>query len=657
MVEVLPEGVLRSDKEQVLRKQQTVHALPDVEQFGAYIRAREPHVWTEAERATINDPKNVELQYREWWRCKGGPEKDGLAYMCYNWFWIVNLENQTTLFKWNYLQWLIHLTWAPRNVIVKSRRVGGTLYCQARYLHHCLFTPNIKALLVAHDTPSTHAIYERAELMVELLPAWLQPLMKSKTQATGMAFTSTPFLPELRSSYRIGTAGHETLGHGTDVDDLHLSEFASYSDAARTLEGVGQALRRNPQVSIESTGEAGTEFERLVRRTERGDTRYKLHFLPWYLRPDNQIQKEDPDYDRGKLLTFDPEITALQDSLHLNQGQVTWWQFQRNEIGARVYREYPTTLWDAFSTPEHAWFDSFKMRRIVNRCRGRLPLLKEGKDPYWHDLRLADAPGNVVGGVYVYERPKAGWRYRAGVDVAEGIPEIGDESTLVILDAYTRKQVLVAHGRWRIQDFASLIWDITGYYGGTDPWGCPVAVEMNNHGHAIVELLRQRIANHTRWHEQDEIIYLATFAPPGTTKARKLGFEMTKKMRAYLFDAGKKWIEDEEIEIVDEYSAEQFRQMIYDADKKRPDHPPGGFSDVVIATLGAAALSFELAYRWVPVEVTKAQYASPVHQMIMEEEAREFANIGKKGGRRQVRSKGNPLADMYADAMIPRHWS
>jgi hypothetical protein len=88
----------------------------------------------------------------------------------------------------------------------------------------------------------------------------------------------------------------------------------------------------------------------------------------------------------------------------------------------------------------------------------------------------------------VFERPVPGRRYVAGADPAEGNPN-SDESATCFMDAETGRQVAVLAGLLDPPVFASQTAVVCRWYGG-EGRRCPLLVERNNHGHAVLLWLK-----------------------------------------------------------------------------------------------------------------------------------------------------------------------
>lgn len=93
------------------------------------------------------------------------------------------------------------------------------------------------------------------------------------------------------------------------------------------------------------------------------------------------------------------------------------------------------------------------------------------------------------GGLRVWQRPMVGHRYVAGADVAEG-KDAGNDSMdysgVAIYDWQTCTHVADLHGQWPLDVYAAHVDEICRRYNNA-----LLGVERNNHGHAVLLVLRQ----------------------------------------------------------------------------------------------------------------------------------------------------------------------
>src|SRR5690606_4447667 len=96
----------------------------------------------------------------------------------------------------------------------------------------------------------------------------------------------------------------------------------------------------------------------------------------------------------------------------------------------------------------------------------------------------ASPPIKEVDGVKIYKEPNKDHAYVCGADVAEGVRK--DFSVGVVLDVHTREVVAKYRGQIKPYDFAHKLNEICKYYNFSNRPATELAVERNNHGHAVL---------------------------------------------------------------------------------------------------------------------------------------------------------------------------
>lgn len=139
----------------------------------------------------------------------------------------------------------------------------------------------------------------------------------------------------------------------------------------------------------------------------------------------------------------------------------------RRDMDGRVYaQEYEAS----FLAAAGCLFDVVAVGAAMSGCRKPLEVGKNG-------------------GLLVWQRPVVGKRYVVGADVAEGI-EVGndkrDYSSAAVYDWQTGVHVASLHGQWGVDIYAKHLDELGRTYNNA-----LLGVERNNHGHAVLLVLRQ----------------------------------------------------------------------------------------------------------------------------------------------------------------------
>lgn len=92
--------------------------------------------------------------------------------------------------------------------------------------------PNVKTLIVAHDSGATGNLFKMNKLFYDCLPRRMQPMRKN-SNAKELVFENPTREPKekakrpgLRSSIRCQTAGSGSVGRSDTLTNVHISEYA-----------------------------------------------------------------------------------------------------------------------------------------------------------------------------------------------------------------------------------------------------------------------------------------------------------------------------------------------------------------------------------------------------------------------------------------------
>lgn len=395
----------------------------------------------------------------EWERCK-----QDFLYFAEKWLWIVNRRRKLQRFVLNPVQRLYHAERTRFDIVLKARKVGISTYKGAEFFQETIFVPNTYTTVIAHDLDTTIELFERVKLFFERLPDFLRPKVKRNNRRE-LVFTETPFGEELNSRYVVGTAGNYEFGRGKDIDNLHLSEYAFYPKPEKMKMGAMQALREGGKICIESTANGFNDFRDEWERAKRGESRFKAHFFPWHADETYRIELLE-----GETLELSEEEIALERAYCLCPEQIKWLRERKRELRGKFPQEFPANDMEAFLSSGRPVFEVEKLKRILVEIEGKKPV----------DVRES-------GQLKIWKRPVPGREYVAGADCAEGLPE-GDYDCCVVVDKETWEEVAELHGRWPPHVFAKKCLELCREYNEA-----VLAVERNNHGHSVLNTLRNEL--------------------------------------------------------------------------------------------------------------------------------------------------------------------
>lgn len=405
---------------------------------------------------------------KEWERCR-----EDFPYFAEKYLWIVNRQRQMQTLTLNPVQRLYHERKTRFDIVLKARKVGISTYKGAEFFHETIFVPNTNSTVIAHDLDTTIDLFERVKLFFERLPDLLRPKVKRNNRRE-LVFTETPFDEPLNSRYVVGTAGNYEFGRGKDIDNLHLSEYAFFPRPEKIKMGAMQALRERGKICIESTANGFNDFRDEWERAKHGESRFQAHFFPWHSDETYRIALLE-----GEVLELSPEEEALRHAYSLSPEQIKWMRQRHRELRGKFPQEFPANDMEAFLSSGRPVFDADILKELLTKLEGNKP------------IQIHES-----GDLKIWKKPGPDREYVAGVDCAEGLAD-GDYDCCVVLDKETWEEVAELHGRWPAHIFARKCADLCSKYNEA-----VLAVERNNHGHSVLNTLRNQLGYPYLFHHQ-----------------------------------------------------------------------------------------------------------------------------------------------------------
>lgn len=415
-------------------------------------------------------------------------------------FQIPDKSGRDVPFKLNEVQATLDANLTGRDVIPKMRQPGISSYYLARYTAACLSKRNVRAVIISHESKATERLLMRVQYI-------LQNIRGPKPVIKNMSRNEITF-PKTNSMFYIGTAGAKKFGRGDTITHLHCSEVAFWENARELMGGLMQAVPKDGEVGLESTGNGkGNYYHQRVMSAAKGRSRYRLHFFGWLFtdeyRYDLSPQEEEAFL---KHLDKDLEEDQLIEIPGIDAGRLAWRRDKLEEIeyDLRLFRqEYPITLDDCFQGSGSSIFH--KINYVPTDAWTRVD----------NSLWLLD------------DHPLRDHTYVIGADVGGGLGGDSDNSVAEIIDVTAGEQV----GEWlsnKVEPdrFGS---EVLPRLGKTFN-NAMIAVESNNHG--ILTLAKLRDSDYP-----DYLIYRSgTAAKRGEeiNRLAQLGFRTTTRSRPFL---------------------------------------------------------------------------------------------------------------------------
>jgi hypothetical protein len=344
---------------------------------------------------------------------------------------------------------------SKRNIVLKARQLGITTYVAARFFVDTVTHPGTLSVQVAHDQQSAQEIFRIVHRFVENLPA---PLRKGALR-TSRANVRQVVFPCLDSEYRVETAADPNAGRGLTIQNLHCSEVARWPrDAAATLSSLRAAVPPNGEIVLESTpnGAAGCFYDEWVRAHQTGYTR---HFFPWWWEPTYRREVEIAQFNETEL--------ELMRKHGLDAGQIAFRREMRANFGTRMAEEYAEEAESCFMASGDCLFDV----EVIDQRMRESRIVVGQKD----NARLLVFFPPITG-----DNGAAPKEYIMGVDPAGGGSD-GDFACAQVIERASGMQCAELQGHFPPSELAARVALIARDYNQA-----LVAVERNNHGHAVL---------------------------------------------------------------------------------------------------------------------------------------------------------------------------
>ena len=334
-----------------------------------------------------------------------------------------------------------------KSIVLKARQMGISTWIAARFFLSTITRPGTVTVQVAHDQRAAEQIFR----IVHRFWANLPRRLRVGALRLGRANVRQITFPLLDSEYRVETAADPDAGRGTTIRNLHASEVARWpGDAESTLATLTAAVPPDGEIVLESTpsGASGTFYDAWQRARSTGTVR---HFFPWWL----EAAYRAP----AKRLRLTAEERELQRRHSLTPEQIAFRRTLRANFRKLAAQEFAEDAESCFLTSGDCVFE--------------LPLIAA-------QLAACGEPIAVRGGVSVFAPPLADRQYVMGVDVAGGGSE-GDYACAQVIDRQSAMQCAELHGHLSPEELAAAVLRLAREYNDAQ-----VAVERNNHGHAVL---------------------------------------------------------------------------------------------------------------------------------------------------------------------------
>ena len=336
--------------------------------------------------------------------------------------------------KFNRIQRDLTANLTGRDLIVKPRQVGMSTSIQAVQFKRVAFG-NARAATLAHDYGTTHKMRAMHRMFYDYLPDGIKP-EREQNNASTISYTA------LHGQVTLTTAGNPDAGIGSTYNDVHGTDVSRWKDADAIMSGLLQGVPGDGAIVLESTpyGARGWFYERCMEALD-GDSRWKLHFYPWWW--ESGYRERIPD---GEEMVYTPEEKELVERHNLTSEQIYWRRMKVKELPYTFAQEYPEDARDCFLSSGNSAFGDIR-----------------------HVLTAPEEPEYLEG-----------HRYMAGVDWGQD----ADFTAISIIDATDDVEVFVDH-------FNRMPWEamVNRIVDACKRWRVETIQPERNSMGAVIELL------------------------------------------------------------------------------------------------------------------------------------------------------------------------
>lgn len=378
-----------------------------------------------------------------------------------NLYKIVDKSGRLVTFKENEHQALVNSDPSKHKAILKSRQIGFSTGCIIALFDRTIWNRNQTSVIMAHEDDSIVKLFRIVYRAHKFMNPQLQPRL-DKGGGSKYEF----YFPEVNSRIYC-----DLESRSDTIQNLHISEYGLMKDDTK-VRATLDAVPIGGRITYESTPKGLNHFYELWMDKSRLEKKF---FFPWYTFKEYALPT-------GALEYTEDEIELIGKALKYYKVQVTpeqiafrRWKIQQKGGGAKGRRdfieEFPEDEQSCFLSSGEAVLDLFNIRKMIDR---------------------APAPISDNGWMRIYKKHDKTKLYVCGADTAEGVE--GDSSVGVIIEVQSREVVAVINANnWKPYEFAHKLNDLCQMYKAPGRAPPLLAVERNNHGHAVLLELNEHI--------------------------------------------------------------------------------------------------------------------------------------------------------------------
>lgn len=368
-----------------------------------------------------------------------------------------------------------------RDIILKGRQVGITTLEQARDIWFMLTRQGARVVATCQSITDHGPL----QLLSKNYRVFFESLRKNgvdlsfHTEAAGRWAIAESDATLTIIEAGASEAAASKKGRAGTITRLHLTETAFYEYAEETLNALLECVpdeAQGTEIVSESTpnGASGTFFEQ-CESAKKGASGYAFHFLPWYLHREEYRAALDP----GEVIEPQTDRERYLVRHGVDQEQIKWYRRKVEDKGQdRTDQEYPSDPATCFLVAGRLFFDRVKTNAMITNARDPVEV-------------------SMGGALRIWTLPKQDGQYLIAGDTSEGVG--GDAGAGIVLDRDTWEHVATLWGQFRPWDLAKALAEVGRLYNEA-----MIAVERNNHGHAVLRALDVEQHYGNLFHDHDD---------------------------------------------------------------------------------------------------------------------------------------------------------
>lgn len=387
-----------------------------------------------------------------------------------NFYYIVDKNGKRTKLAHNQIQKRINDSISQRKMILKARQFGVSTNELIKMLDFVMWKPDVTAVILAHEKDAIAKLFRIVRRAYDFMDPNIRPDIDR-----GGGSKYEMYFPDHNSRIYC-----DLESRGDTINWLHISEAAFFKDIDKMGSTIESVPIKKGIVTLETTpnGMANHFYDMWNGQ----DGIYERMFFPWFIHSDYQIPT-------GPIILNDEEREFVIKAkrmfkVDITDAQIAFRRLKKNDpINKHLFiQEYPEDDQSCFLASGSAAMDLMKVKEQLDQ---------------------APNPIEVHGAIKIYKTRNSNHRYVIGADTSEGVG--GDASAASVIDIYTREQVATIHGQFKPYDFAYELVRLAEFYAKGDIWP-ELAVERNNHGHAVLLQLNEHCRYpHLYVHTDDRI--------------------------------------------------------------------------------------------------------------------------------------------------------